>query len=162
MKHAQEWYRDESTDEYVHIVSISVQAPVKKCYDAWWNHEMFPRFMPHIHTVKRTAPNAWHWDATVAGQHIEWDAVSETIPNELISWHSTRGQANSGTVRFTREGDRCLISVHLAYDPPYGIIGDIIAERRLNDEIHQHLEEAVQNFKKAVESGEVEQWNQAA
>ena len=54
------------------------------------------------------------------------------------------------------------IEVHLMYDPPYGFIGDIIAERRINDDFQTDLQRDLDNFKMAVESGQMERYRRAA
>lgn len=162
MKHVHEWYKDEETDQYVHIASVHVDASVEQCFRDWWAYNIFPQFMTHITQSGKDAPHAGHWEAEVAGRHVSWDAVSEMVPNESISWHSTHGLRNSGVIRFAEEDHGSLIIVKLMYDPPFGIIGDLVASRRVNDQIHAQLVEDLHRFKEAVESGLADDLRHAA
>lgn len=152
------WYHDESTGQYVHDVSVWINAPVDRCFSFWSQFEKFPNVMRHITEVKKTGTDQWHWKAKIDGQHVEWDAVmSEFRDNSIISWRSTSGVKNSGTVNFIPERGGCRLSVHLMYDPPYGIIGDLAARVAVNQRFHDDLVEDLTNFKNAVESGEIDQ-----
>lgn len=158
-----EWSRDEGTGQYVHHVSVWVNTPVDTCFALWSQFEQFPQIMRHIKSVEKTGTDSWHWKAQIDGQHAEWDAVMpEFRQNEIISWRSVEGLKNSGSVLFTPESGGCRITVHLMYDPPYGIIGDLVAQASVNDRFHQDLVEDLNNFKEAVESGKTERFRPAA
>ena len=158
-----QWYKDEKTGQYVFDVSVWVNAPVETCFNLWSHFADFPRIMRHITLVKKTGETSWHWEAMVAERRAEWEAdTTEFRKNEVIAWHATSGVRNSGSVRFTPEDTGCRILVHLAYDPPYGPIGDYVAEHRLNDEFVRDLQQDLENFKQAVESGELQQFRPAA
>ena len=158
-----EWSRDESTGQYVHNVSVRVNAPVETCFTYWSQFEQFPQIMRHVTNVEKTGPDKWHWEAKIDGQHAEWDAVMpEFRENDIISWRSVEGLKNSGTVTFTPEAGGCRITVHIMYDPPYGIVGDLVAQASTNDRFHKDLVEDLNNFKEAVESGKTERFRPAA
>lgn len=159
-----QWYRDEETGDYVHDLSVVVNAPVHKCFTHWTNFESFPQFMSHITRVVRTGENTWHWEADVAGRHIIWEAVtSEFRRNDLIGWVSSSGLQNAGTVQFEPAGvQQCRIKVHLQYDPPYGVFGDFFAERGINDQLHRAVHQDLMDFKHVVEAGEAEQFRKRA
>lgn len=157
------WHKEEGTGQYVHEVSVLVDAPPAECFQYWSNFENFPHIMRYITKVTRSSDTMWHWAANVANQHVEWDAgMTEYRPNELIGWQSTGGLRNSGTVRFEPVGGGCRITVRLYYDPPYGFIGDLVAMRGANDKFHTQLEEDLLNFKHSVESGETQRFRRAA
>lgn len=163
MANVHEWYKDEATSQYVHDVSVSVNAPCETCYSAWSNFEYFPNIMRHIEKVTNTSATTSHWEAVIARQHQSWDAeTTELIANEVIAWRSTNGLRNSGSVRFSADGLGCRITVHIMYDPPYGMIGDLVAERRVNDDFHRDLVEDLLQFKEAVESGQIKRYRRAA
>jgi uncharacterized membrane protein len=158
-----EWSRDEDTGQYVHHVSVWINASVETCFSYWSQFEQFPRIMRHITRVEKTGPDAWHWEAKIDGQQAEWDAVMpELRQNEIISWRSVEGLKNSGSVTFTPTEKGCRITVHLMYDPPYGIIGDLVAQMKVNDTFHRDLVEDLHNFKEAVETGKIERYRPAA
>jgi uncharacterized membrane protein len=155
MAEMHEWYKDEHTGQYVHDVSVTVMAPVEKCYTQWEDLEKLPRIMTHLTEVRCTGDGMSHWEADVTGRHVEWEAKTTALrTNEEIAWHSTSGLRNSGVVRFLPEKGGCRIVVHLMYDPPYGRIGDYVAEHRANDVFHEQLRRDLQNFKHAIEAGE--------
>lgn len=163
MAEKHEWYRDEGTGQYVHDISVVINAPVETCFKYWSQFELFPRIMRHVKGVEKTGPDLWHWEAQIDSQHVEWDAVMpEFRQDQIISWRSTSGLKNSGSVNFIPMGEGCRITVHLMYDPPYGIIGDIAAQLVVNETFHKDLVEDLMNFKSAVESGQMDRYRPAA
>jgi uncharacterized membrane protein len=158
-----QWSRDESTGQYVQDVSVWVNAPVETCFGYWSQFEMFPKIMHYIESVEKTGTNTWHWRAKIGGQRVEWDAtMPDYRQNDIISWRSTDGLKNSGAVNFIPQNNGTRIEVHLMYDPPYGIVGDIAAQATMNDQLHNELVEDLNRFKTAVESGQTEQFRPAA
>ena len=157
------WQRNKENGQYAFTASVFVHAPVDVCFTIWSYIESFPNLLSHVDQVKHTTGNQWHWEATIDGQHAEWDAeVTEVRENGLISWQSIRGLENSGSVHFTPEGDGCRIVVTLQYNPPYGFLGDLVAKRRTNDAFAQSLLNDLDQFKRGVESGDARQKRHAA
>lgn len=153
----QGWYQDDATGHYVHDASVWINAPVDHCFRYWVDFEDFPKIMRHVVSVKKTAPDQWHWEARVGGQHVEWDAtMPEFRKDQIISWQSTKGVKNTGSVNFIPENGGCRLSVHLTYDPPFGLIGDVAARTSVNQRFHEDLVEDLNNFKHAIESGQIE------
>lgn len=157
------WHRDEATGMFVFDAHVIVNAPVDVCFSAWSNFSAFPKLLRHIDTVQQLGEDHWHWEATIGGTHAQWDArTSEFRENAVISWEAYSGVKNSGSVYFSPEGRGCRVAVELKYDPPYGIIGDIVAQRRFNDQFAQELQEDLHNFKVATESGRTDNFRRAA
>lgn len=157
------WYRDDATGQYVHNVSVLVDAPVETCFHYWSQFENFPCIMRHVTRVTKTGENSWHWEAEIAGLHEAWDAeMPEYAVNRKISWRATGGVKNAGVITFMPENGKCRITVHLTYDPPFGVVGDLVAQARVNQIFHADLEEDLRNFKAAMESGQVERFRPAA
>jgi uncharacterized membrane protein len=156
------WHRDDPTGQYVHEASISVNAPADTCYQIWAQLENLPQIMRYVTNVVKTGPNTSHWEAKLIGQHLEWDAVTTVNVNDTLAWESTSGLKNSGSVRFVPMAEGCRIVVHIMYDPPYGVLGDLVAAARVNDEFHRDLMEDLQHYKTAVESGEMDRYRRAA
>jgi uncharacterized membrane protein len=158
----QGWYKDEGTGQYAQEASVLVNAPVNVCFERWTRIEDFPRLLRHIEQVTPSGDRTWHWEGNIAGHHVEWDAEAVWMPNESVRWSSTSGLKNSGIVTFTPEGNATRITVRMMYNPPYGPIGDLVAERSHNDKIHQDLVEDLINFKNTIETGMPgEQWRAA-
>jgi uncharacterized membrane protein len=112
--------------------AITVQAPVERVYEFWSNPETFPRFMSHVHEVRRTGPDRTHWVvAGPAGAPIAWDAVTtERVLNELIGWRTVEGAVveHHGTVRFHRlDAGATRIEVRLTVRPLGGALGHRVA-----------------------------------
>jgi uncharacterized membrane protein len=163
MTEGKQWFRDEQTGQFVHDASVWVQAPVDVCFSYWANFAQFPQLMSHIQRVEQIDEGRWHWVAKISGMTQEWDAVvSEFRRPELLAWHSTSGLKNSGTVSFTPENSGCRVRVHLMYDPPLGVIGDMLAMAGMNDAFHRDLQNDLTEFKGRVERDEAQQMRPAA
>lgn len=99
--------------------SIEVNAPVAKVYNQWTQFEEFPRFMDGIEEVQQLDDKRLHWKAEIAGKTKEWDAeIVEQIPEQRISWQSTTGAKNAGTVSFMSVGTSATrVVLSLSYEP---------------------------------------------
>jgi uncharacterized membrane protein len=86
------------------------------------------------------------------GESVEWDAeIVEDIPNQRIAWKSV-GDAqvdNAGAVRFDDRGATTNIGVSLAYDPPGGKAGELVASCSRDPD--KQVQRAVQGFRQVVE-----------
>lgn len=101
-----------------------------------------------------------HWVvAAPAGQSVEWDSlITEDVPNEMIAWTSEPGASvrNSGRVEFTDSsaGRGTMVTVTLAYDPPGGSVGKLIA-KLFQREPKVQARQDLRRFKQLMETGEV-------
>lgn len=139
--------------------SVVVERSCDDLYRFWHQLENLPRVMSHIESVQ-TVDDVSHWRAKgPAGMAVEWDAeIHDDVPGQRISWRSL-GDAvvpNEGTVRFVpvRGGRATQIIVEMAYDPPLGALGTLLAGlfgEAPGRQIHQDLK----HFKAMVESGEL-------
>jgi uncharacterized membrane protein len=160
---AQQLSSDESTTaggaNYVKKSLIINRAP-EELYQFWHNFENLPRFMQHLESVRVTGEGRSHWVAKApAGTSVEWDAeITEDRPNELIAWRSLEGAdvENSGSVSFEKApGNRgTIVRVEIAYNPPGGAIGAVIA-KLMGEDPGQKAQEDLRCFKQVMETGEV-------
>lgn len=99
--------------------SIVVDVPVNTAYNQWTQFEEFPQFMEGIEAVRQEGDTHTHWRANIAGKDVEWDAdITEQTPDQRVSWRSTTGAHNAGTVSFQPEGsDRTNVTLRLEYEP---------------------------------------------
>ncbi|MCA1623568.1 MAG: SRPBCC family protein [Acidobacteria bacterium] len=99
--------------------SIVVNVPVRTAYDQWTQFEEFPQFMEGIEKVRQEGDSHTHWHANIAGQEVQWDAdITEQTPDQRVSWRSTSGAHNAGTVSFQSQGaDRTNVTLRLEYEP---------------------------------------------
>ncbi len=106
--------------------SILVDVPVRIAYDQWTQFESFPKFMDGVKEVRQLDDKHLYWHADLAGKDVTWNAeITEQVPDKRISWHSTSGARNDGTVSFQPEGsDRTRVTLGLDYDPQ-GVTEDV-------------------------------------
>lgn len=99
--------------------SIVVDVPVNTAYNQWTQFEEFPQFMEGVEEVRQEGDSHTHWRANIAGKEVEWDAdITEQTPDQRVSWRSTTGAHNAGTVSFQPQGaDRTNVTLRLEYEP---------------------------------------------
>jgi uncharacterized membrane protein len=129
--------------------SVEVDCPIRAVYNQWTQFEEFPRFMSGVKEVKKLDETRVHWHAEVWGKDKEWDAeITELVPDARISWRSTSGDDNAGTVRFEPlPGNRTLVRLAMGYQPT-GVI------ENTSDALGaftSHIESTVKDFKSYIE-----------
>ncbi len=113
--------------------TITVYAPIDEVFRFWTNIENFPRFMQHVKRVEILDEARSRWTvAGPAGIDVEWDAtITRQIPNRVLAWRTRPGATveHAGIVHFEEldEGGTRL-HIRLAYNPPAGAIGHVIAK----------------------------------
>jgi uncharacterized membrane protein len=130
--------------------TVEVDCPVRTVYNQWTQFEDFPKFMAGVKSVRQLDDTRLHWQAEVWGKDKEWEAeITEQTPDQRISWRSTDGARNAGTVRFESLGpDRTLVRLAMAYEPE-GVIenaGDMLGA------MDSQVKTSVEDFKKFIES----------
>jgi uncharacterized membrane protein len=130
--------------------SIDVNVPIRTVYDQWTQFEEFPRFMDGVTSVRQLDDTRLHWSAEIAGRQLEWDAqILEQRPDELVSWASTTGSRNAGTVTFERlADDETRVTVLMEVDPEGALetIGEAVGV------LDARIEGDMQRFKEFIES----------
>jgi len=129
---------------------VEVDRPVSTVYNQWTQFEEFPSFMDGVKEVRQLDDTHLHWRAEIWGKEKEWDAeITEQEPDTRISWKSTSGAPNAGTVRFEPLGaDRTRVRLVMAYDPEDTVekAGDALGM------FTSRVESSVQEFKRFIES----------
>jgi len=99
--------------------SIEVNVPLRTAYDQWTQFERFPQFMGGVEKVQQLDDKRLHWKAEIAGVDREWNAeIVHQEPDERISWRSTDGAKNDGTVSFASIGaDKTQVTLRLDFEP---------------------------------------------
>lgn len=130
--------------------TVEVNCPISTVYNQWTQFEDFPNFMAGVKEVRQIDDTHLHWRAEIWGKDEEWDAeITEQEPDKRISWKSTSGAENAGTVRFEPLGaDRTRIRLVMAYEPEGAIenIGDALGL------FTSRVESSVESFKEFIES----------
>lgn len=126
--------------------SIVVDVPVRTAYGQWTQFEEFPRFMDGVESVRQLDDKRLHWCAKVMGKTKEWDAeIVEQTPDRTISWRSTSGARNDGTITFTGEGpSKTRIDVRMDVEPD-GAVENMgqwlgVVDRQVDADIHRFKE----------------------
>ena len=133
--------------------TIDVAVPVRTAYDQWTQFEEFPQFMEAVEEIKQLDDKRLHWKATVGGKLKEWDAeIVEQRPDQLISWRSTSGAKNAGTVTFRPAEKGTRVSLMLEYEPEGAIekAGDAIGV------LDRQVQGSLDRFRKFIESRRTE------
>ncbi|MBV9788071.1 MAG: SRPBCC family protein [Chloroflexi bacterium] len=129
--------------------TIIVTAPVSEVYQFWTQFDRFPEFMNNIKEVRKTGDRTSHWVAKgPLNTSVEWDAETTMLEtNKRIAWNSRDNGdiTTSGQVTFNELGnDQTEVHVVLKYDPPAGVIGDIVA--KIFSDPQRELEEDLERF----------------
>jgi uncharacterized membrane protein len=129
--------------------SVEVDCPIRTVYSQWTQFEEFPRFMSGVKEVLQIDDTHMHWRAEVLGKDKEWDAeITEQIPDQRISWRSTSGDENAGTVRFEPlPGNRTLVRLALGFEPKGALenTGEALGT------FTSHVENTMKGFKVYIE-----------
>jgi uncharacterized membrane protein len=133
---------------------VEVNCPLRVVYNQWTQFEEFPRFMSGVKEVKQLDDTHVHWRAEIWGKDKQWDAeITEQVPDRRISWRSTSGDENAGTVRFEPlPGNRTLVRLALAYEP-HDIVENAGSTLGL---FTAHVESTMEDFKSYIEQRQVE------
>lgn len=134
--------------------SIEVDVPRRTAYDQWTQFEEFPKFMGGVEQVQQLDDKRLHWKAEIAGVDREWDAeIVEQEPDERVSWRSTGGAKNDGTVSFASVGtDKTQVTLCLDFEPE----GFAEAAADVLHVIDLQVSKDLDSFKEFIEDREVE------
>lgn len=120
--------------------TVDVEVPVRTAYAQWTQFESFPQFMEGVEQVRQLDDTHVHWKAEIAGVTREWDAeIVDQTPDERITWRSTDGTTNQGTVSFAPLAPGARVTLRLDFEPD-GIVekaGDVlgVVERRAEGDL---------------------------
>jgi uncharacterized membrane protein len=140
--------------------SVTIDRPRQELYDFWRDLGCLPLFMHHIKSVSVIDAVRSHWVVNApAGKTVEWDStITADEPGRLIAWRSEEGASvrNSGQVEFrdSPDGRGTVVTVTLAYDPPGGSIGKMVATL-FGKEPKVQARQDLRRFKQLMETGEI-------
>lgn len=156
---APHWTLDKRSDRALFGKSVLINRPRKELFAAW-KVELFPDFMENVVAVEPIGGGASRWTVKApAGREVTLvNRVTETVPDESISWQSDPASdiQNSGQVRFVDApaGRGTFVTLILAYDPPAGKLGRLGA-KLLQREPEIQARRDLYRFKQLMETGEV-------
>jgi uncharacterized membrane protein len=140
--------------------SVTINLPREQVYAFWRDFQNFPRFMENVRSVTLGDDRRSHWVvAAPGGESVEWDSlITEDVPGEVIAWESAEGAdvKNAGRVEFrdAAPGRGTMVTATIAYDPPAGRIGQLIA-KLFQREPKVQARRDLRRFKQLLETGEI-------
>jgi uncharacterized membrane protein len=140
--------------------TVTIDKPREELYAFWRDFSNLPRFMHHIRSVTESSAGRSHWVVEApGGKSVEWDSeITDDRPGQAIAWRSLpeAGVRNSGRVEFadSPDGRGSIVRVTLAYDPPGGTVGKVIA-KLFQEEPEIQARRDLRRFKQLMETGEV-------
>lgn len=140
--------------------TVTIARPRHELYAFWRDFGNLAQVMENIESVTVLDERRSHWVVRApAGQTVEWDSVIvEDIADELISWQSDAGAdiTNSGRIDFRDApgGRGTLVTATIAYDPPAGAVGKLVA-KLFQREPKIQARRDLRRFKQFMETGEI-------
>ena len=139
--------------------SVTIGKPAAELFAYFRNFANLPTFMENVVRIDVLDNQRSHWVVKAPGDKlVEWDArITEERDGELIAWTSEEGAdvANSGRIEFTEAGARgTVVTATIAYDPPGGAIGKLIAKMFQREPAIQARRD-LRRLKQLMETGEV-------
>jgi uncharacterized membrane protein len=114
--------------------TVCINRPREALYAWWRDFSNLRDLIENVVSVKVLDATHSRWViAAPGGRTVEWDSrVTEDVPGERIAWRSVEGASvrNGGMVEFRESptGRGTFVTVTLAFDPPAGRLGGLVAK----------------------------------
>ncbi|AUW57309.1 cyclase [Sphingobium sp. SCG-1] len=147
-------------DDSVVIRTVTINKPREELYSFWRDFSNLPTFMDNVQRIDVLSDNRSHWVVKApAGKTVEWDArLTEDVPGQVLAWEAAEDAdvPNSGRVEFrdAQGGRGTIVQATIAYDPPAGIVGKIVAKLFQREPAIQARRD-LRRFKQLMETGEI-------
>lgn len=140
--------------------TVTIDAPRPELYRFWRDFSNLPRFMENVQSVELLPDARSRWRlAAPAGKTVE--LISEIVDereNEHIAWRSVEGSDveshGSVTFRDAPNGRGTVVEAMIAYKPPAGEVGRLIAKIFQREPAIQSRRE-LKRLKMLMETGEI-------
>jgi uncharacterized membrane protein len=139
--------------------SVTINRSAQELYEFWRNPENLIQVMENVISIEPLGPDRSRWTVKApAGNEVSWESVvTNEVPGREITWQSAEGAdvANSGRIEFRDAGQRgTVVRAVIAYDPPGGTVGKIIA-KLFQREPRIQTRRDLHRFKQLMEAGEI-------
>ncbi len=139
--------------------SVTINRPHGELFAYFRDFANLPSFMDNVERIDVLSPTKSHWVVKApGGKTVEWDAtVTDESEGAYIGWKADEGAdvANSGRIEFKPVAGRgTVVTVTIAYDPPAGAIGKLIAKMFQREPAIQARRD-LRRFKQLMETGEI-------
>lgn len=153
--------RDDTEDDLAFVGrSVLINRPRAELFAFWRDFQNLPRFMVNIESIQPTGPDRAVWTIKApAGQtvQLETEAVG-VVEGEAIGWRSVEGSdiKTEGQVTFADApgGRGTVVTANIAYEPPAGDVGRLVAKLFAAEPNIQARHE-LKRFKMLMEAGEI-------
>lgn len=147
------------SDRALMTEAITINRPSRDLYDFWRDPANLVHVMENIKSIEPIDRDRSRWTVKApAGAEVSWESiVTNDVPGEEITWQSAEGAdvANSGRIEFRDVGDRgTVVRATIAYDPPGGKLGQLIAKLFQREPRIQTRRE-LRRLKQLMETGEI-------
>lgn len=146
-------------DRALFAEAVTINRPAQELYSFWRDPTNLTKIMENIQTIEPIDDKRSRWTVKApAGREVSWESViTADKAGEAITWQSAPDAeiANSGRIEFRQVGDRgTVVRAVIAYDPPGGKIGQIIA-KLFQREPRVQTRRDLRRFKQLMETGEI-------
>ena len=139
--------------------TVTINRPTPELFAYWRDFANLATFMENVVSIEQLDDKRSHWTVRApAGRTVQWTArVTQEAQDSFIAWASEDNAdvANSGRVDFKDAGARgTVVTATIAYDPPGGIVGKVIAKLFQREPAIQARRD-LRRFKQFMETGEI-------
>lgn len=140
--------------------TVTIAKPRAELYAFWRDFTKLPAFMENVRSVEKLDEKRSRWTIAAPGSSeiVFESTLTEERPNELLAWQSDENAEvrNSGRVTFkdAPAGRGTEVSVTIAYDPPGGSAGRMVA-KLFQTEPEIQARRDLKRFKQLMETGEI-------
>ncbi|RYD90730.1 MAG: SRPBCC family protein [Sphingomonadales bacterium] len=139
--------------------AVTIDRPASELYQFWRTQTQLAEVMENVVSIVPEGSDRFRWTVKApGGKEVSWvAAITNDIPDRELTWQSEDGGDidNSGRIRFEDAGDRgTVVRATIAYDPPAGIVGQIVA-KLFQREPRIQARRDLHRFKQLMETGEI-------
>jgi len=141
--------------------SVLINRPRQELFSFWRDFQNLPRFMEAVESIRPgRGPKRMIWKIKApAGQKVELETEPvDIVEGERIGWRSTDESAiaTRGHVSFRDApgGRGTIVTADIAYDPPAGELGRLVA-KLFAAEPNVQARHELKRFKMLMEAGEI-------
>lgn len=153
--------KDDTEGEFAYVGrSVTINRPRAELFAYWRDFQNLATFMQNVESIAFTGPNRAVWTIRApVGTTVEIETeITDVVEDSSIGWRSTEGSAikTEGHVTFTdAPGNRgTVVTADIAYEPPAGAAGRVIAKLFAAEPNIQARHE-LKRFKMLMEAGEI-------
>lgn len=140
--------------------SVTINRPRSELFAFWRDFTNLPSFMHAIESIRMVGDQRSVWTVKApAGQQVTLETeLVGVVENETIGWRSVEGSQirTAGVVTFRdAPADRgTIVTAEIAYEPPGGDVGRLVA-KLFRAEPNIQARHELKRFKQLMEAGEI-------